>query len=80
MKRLTSILLSVIILGVGVGGMFLFGQKPEVPTQEPTDENAAIPVVTEPVEQWDAPFEICIVWNESKTLKKLKELVINNFS
>lgn len=60
MKSLTSILLSAIILGVGVGGMILFGQKPEVPTEKPADENAAIPVVTAAVEPWDAPFELTI--------------------
>ena len=35
MKIIVNVIVSILILAVGVVGLIVFGQKPEVPTEDP---------------------------------------------
>jgi len=50
--------ISILILGVGLVGMMVLGQKPEVPTQAAKSEDEAVEVVTVEVKEWNQPFDI----------------------
>lgn len=58
MKAVRTIAISGLILAGSIAGFVVLGQKPEVPTQEVADTNAAVEVITARVSKWDQPFNI----------------------
>ena len=58
MKSTVSIVASTLILGGGIGGYLIFGQKPEVATEDVGTGSDAVPVVTQPVRPYDEPFHL----------------------
>jgi multidrug efflux pump subunit AcrA (membrane-fusion protein) len=59
-KAVTNVVFSILILAAGVVGLKIFGQKPEVPTQEVSATGDAVLVVTEPVKSFDRSFHISV--------------------
>lgn len=54
-----NVLISLAILGVGVGGYAVYGKKAEVPTDTSVDPSASgVAVQTVEVRAWDLPFHI----------------------
>lgn len=58
MNTLQTVAVSGFILAGGVIGLIVFGQKPEVPTQEVSAVDADVEVVTARVTEWNQPFQI----------------------
>ena len=57
-KVIQNAAVSLLILGVGIGGLIVFGKKPEVPTQDAAATDLATTVVTANVTTWNQPFNI----------------------
>jgi len=57
-KIVTNVIVSVLILAAGVFGLYWFGKKPEVSTQEMAVTDQSTPVVTAIITAWDQPFNI----------------------
>ena len=60
MNVVLKIMAPVLILAAGVVGLQIFGQKPEVPTEDATSGDGAVPVVTADVTDWTGPFNISV--------------------
>ncbi len=60
MKTAINIVVSLIVLAAGFVGLKIFGQKPEVPTQDAQSEDDGVPVETVRVSAWDRPFNMTI--------------------
>ena len=58
MKTALSILASLLILGIGIGGFAIFGVKPEIPREEDAGSAEGVLVETATVRQWDQPLVI----------------------
>lgn len=58
MKAVKKVLIPVFILAVGVAGLIVLGQKPEVPTKEADATDAAAEVIMATVAAWDDSFNI----------------------
>ena len=58
MSVVQNIVISVFILAGGVAGLFVLGQKPEVPTQDRRSDDEGVAVVTAKVAEWNQPFHI----------------------
>lgn len=68
MKRSTSILIPIAIVGVGIAGMMYFGQPPEVSKDDGPEEIQAMLVEVEAVTKWDQPIDV-IADGEATTYK-----------
>ncbi|APZ95068.1 Colicin V secretion protein CvaA [Fuerstiella marisgermanici] len=59
-KTAINIVVSLIVLVAGFVGLRIFGQKPEVPTQDAKAEDTGVPVETAKVSAWNRPFNMTI--------------------
>lgn len=60
MRIVVSIIVSVLILGIGIGSLVKFGKKPDIPQKEAANSDTAVPVETAAVVNWNQPLLIDI--------------------